>query len=249
MNFRQILPGLVFFAGIPALQAVTILDDFNDGNDTGWTRSSPLSPFGAGGTFSFPGGNSYSILAPVSPAPGTVGPGRAGSFRGDGTYTDFGISVDVLDWNPAEPDTIIGVLARTSNIGLGTTNGYGALLDVSGSFFLQVIAGEAGTTLVSQNVAGLTPSANYRIVFEGVGQNLSAQLYDLANPLVPLASLNSTNATYSSGVNGVFVFDSSTAGNHTAQATFDNYLSVPEPSSVMLAGVGLAAMCRRRRKA
>jgi MYXO-CTERM domain-containing protein len=247
MKIRRIVSGLLLFTLAPALQAATIFDDFNDGNDTGWTRSSPLSTFGAPGAFTFPGGNSYGIFAPVSPAPGSVGPGRAGSFRNDGVYTDFGISVNVLDWNAAEPDTIIGVLARTSNIGLGTTSGYGALLDVGGSFVIQVITGEVGTTLATTPVAGLTPTADYRILFQGVGQNLTAQLFDLANPLVPLATIGATNATYGSGVNGVFVYDSSTAANHTAQATFDNYLSVPEPSAVALGSLGMAALLRRRR--
>src|SRR5262249_36264177 len=59
---------------------VILFDDFNDGNDDGWTRYSPLAPFGAPGTFSFPSGG-YRIQAAPSPDLAALGPGRAGSAR------------------------------------------------------------------------------------------------------------------------------------------------------------------------
>jgi hypothetical protein len=49
----------------------------------------------------------------------------------------------------------------------------------------------------------------------------------LSNLGVPLATLNATDATYTSGVNALLVYDSSSAAtaNHTPSATFDNYAS------------------------
>jgi hypothetical protein len=76
-------------------------DTFTDGDDTSnptWTHDEPLSPFGAGGTWTFPGGNTYRIQAAVSPDPGTVGPARAASTL-DTVYTDFYASVDLVDWD------------------------------------------------------------------------------------------------------------------------------------------------------
>src|SRR2546430_9566807 len=55
-----------------------ISDNFDDGNDGGWTRYDPLAPFGAPATFSFPNGG-YRIQAPASPDPVVLGTGRAGS--------------------------------------------------------------------------------------------------------------------------------------------------------------------------
>src|SRR5437899_12480833 len=66
-------------------------DDFNDGNDNGWTRYDPLGDLGAGpqATFSFPNG-AYRIQATKNPLfPSAVGVARAGSLREDVTYTNF----------------------------------------------------------------------------------------------------------------------------------------------------------------
>jgi hypothetical protein len=56
--------------------AATIVDDFNDGNDTGWTRYSPFSGFGAPASFTFPGGTTTM----PSPAPGVLGAPWVGSY-------------------------------------------------------------------------------------------------------------------------------------------------------------------------
>ena len=105
---------------VPAARAQS--DDFNDGNDTGWTHYSPLSVVGAGGTFSFPNGG-YRIQAPASPNRAQVGPGRAGSFLTNNTYSQFYVSVDLVDWDNTR-DQAFGILSRASNVGLGATNGY-----------------------------------------------------------------------------------------------------------------------------
>src|SRR5436190_12136740 len=101
-------------------------DNFNDGNDTAnpaWTHYEPLSGFGAGGTWTFPGGNSYHLQALTpSPDPGTLGPARVASILTN-VYSKFYISVDVLDWDD-NLDQAFGILARLENIGLGTTTGY-----------------------------------------------------------------------------------------------------------------------------
>src|SRR5688572_30600580 len=91
-------------------------DDFDDGNDAGWTRYDPIGshpqlPDIA--TFSFPNGNSYRIQTAPSPAPTQVGPGRAGSLRLDVNYTDFFICVDILHWN-TNVNQAFGILDRKS---------------------------------------------------------------------------------------------------------------------------------------
>ncbi len=55
--------------GAPFLSAQVIEDDFNDGDDGGWSRYLPLEAFGAAATFSFPDGNSYRIQSAASPSP------------------------------------------------------------------------------------------------------------------------------------------------------------------------------------
>src|SRR5688572_26097651 len=94
----------------------SIFDDFNDGNDNGWTRISPLGGFGAAGTYSFPGGNSYQIFAPVSPQFNPLGPGRAASFRMDLTYTNFYQTVDLVNWDTTKNSMVMGMLARAKDV-------------------------------------------------------------------------------------------------------------------------------------
>src|SRR4051812_26011423 len=69
-------------------------DDFDDGDDAGWTRYDPLAAVGAAGQWTFPGG-AYRIRAAVSPDPGALGPSRVGSLRQDQSYTDFRAAIDL----------------------------------------------------------------------------------------------------------------------------------------------------------
>lgn len=233
--------GLLVSSGL----AVTVFDDFNDGNDAGWTRGSPLAGFGAGGVFTFPSGG-YSISAPASPNPLALGPGRAASLRNDVSQTQFEVIADLVDWDTTKPNMVMGVLARVSNFGLGTTNGYG-LVYTNNSLVLTRITGEAGTTLVSSFVS-LTNTSDYRLRFFGNDNILVGQIYDLAAPSIPIAGVTIGDATYASGVPGIFVYDGSATASTTATATFDNFVaSVPEPSAMILCVMGIGMFSYRRR--
>jgi hypothetical protein len=95
----------------------------------------------------------------------------------------------------------------------------------------------------------LNPANDYRFVFVGVGSNFQGQVYDLANLATPLATVNGTDATFASGVNGFVVFDNTPTGNGTTDATFDNYVAVvPEPSTCALLGLAAAVCAWMRRK-
>lgn len=204
--------------------AVAIVDNFNDGNNIGWTDASPLGA----STYTYPGGNTYNIKVPASPAPLTFGPSRGGSVRNDATYTQFGVKVDVLNWDFGAGGTrmIAGVLTRVHNIGPGTTNGYGLTYDTAGTAYLSVITGEVPTTLASAPLS-LTSGTGYQFYFSGTGSDFIGQIFALSDLETPLLTLNASDATYASGVNALLVYDSSSAAtaNHTPSATFDNYAS------------------------
>jgi len=222
--------------------------NFNTGNDTGFTHYSPLGAFGAGGTFSFPGGG-YRIQAPSSPSPGAAGPGRAGSFVMGTNYTTFSASVDLVDWDNSL-DQAFGLLARTSSIGLGTTNGYAFTYATDGpSIDISRVTGEQAKNLGSMAVT-LDPAKDYRLVFQGVGDSLTGAVYDLTDLTTPLAVATATDATYTAGVNGVFVFDNSPTKDQPADATFDNFSAtstVPEPAAISAILFAALACYRRSR--
>lgn len=240
-----LLAPLFCFLATPAL-AQTF--NFNAGNDTGFTRYSPLEPFGAAGTFSFPNG-AYRIQAPSSPAPGSFGPARAGSFVNGTTYTTFTASVDLVDWDN-NLDQAFGILSRTTTIGLGNTNGYAFTYATDGpSIDISRVIGEQASNLGSADVT-LDPSRDYRLVFQGSGSSLIGTVYDLADLTTPLATATATDSTFPSGVNGVFVFDNSATRDQPADATFDNLSAtstVPEPGALVLF-LATAGIIRHRRK-
>jgi len=202
-----------------------IFDDFNDGNDNGWTRLSPLTLAGAPAVYDFPGGNRYQISSPVSPNPGLFGPARAGSLRLDQSYADyFQQSVDLVDWDNTQSNLTIGMLARVSQPGLGTTDGYSLTVNLNGVFEINRITNEASAAVISTTSIGALNLANdYRLVFIGEGPLLIGQVFNLADLSTPLATISGIDATYSSGNSGLFVFTST--GTQSASATFDNYSS------------------------
>src|SRR6185503_17934537 len=107
-NAAGLMIALAFLipGSLPAQQ-----DDFNDGNDIGWSQYDPIgSQLGvAQNTWSFPSGK-YRLQAASTPNP-AAGPGRVGSLRQDTSYSNFHIEVDLLDWNPDRTNSL-GLIAR-----------------------------------------------------------------------------------------------------------------------------------------
>jgi hypothetical protein len=204
----------------------------------------------AGGTWSFPGG-AYRIQLPPAPGDGAFGPARGGSINESDTYEDFFVSVDVVDWDETL-DQAFGILTRVGTPGLGTTTGYAFSYSTHAdtgrsSMDLSRVTNEAADNIVPASSLILDPERDYRFVFEGHGTTLEGRVYDLEDLENPLVVATADDATYASGFNGLFAFDNS-GGTGTADATFDNFTTVPEPASaaVLLMAAGLTLSRRRR---
>ena len=229
--------------GAAAVSAVVALTHY-------LVRNGTLQPFGAPGTWSFPSG-AYQIQAAGSPNPGTLGPGRAGSARTDINLTDFHLEVDVLNWNNSLSQAF-GLSARVNQIGLGTTDSY-LLLYLAGtspSFVINRTDNETPVAIGTSAAIALDPGQDYRFRFTGAGSSLMGQVFNLTNLTTPLATVTAIDGTYVSGNVGLLVASTSTTAGAAADATFDNFVVVPEPTSLALLGVAAAGALRwARRKA
>ena len=231
-------------------------DNFNDGNDSGWTRYDPLGDLGLGpqATFTFPDGG-YRIRATKNPQlPPEVSVARAGSLRQDVTYTNFYVAVDLVKWD----DTVrqaFGILARVDTPGLGTTRGYAftyergsGVTPTSGDLDISTLTGEQpdGVT-TGPSAIHLDATKQYRFVFIGKGPNLEGRVYELPDTTTPLISIMGTDSTYASGTAGLVIYDNSgTAGPINPDATFDNYFATDVEPPHLLVSIntfGEAAVC------
>jgi hypothetical protein len=245
-------------------------DDFNDGNDTtpvpAWLRQDPIAQAGVpaacypGATFTFPSGG-YRLFSPV-PCVTAAGSPRVSSLRTETIWSDFYISVDVINWD----DTIrqlFGIAARINTPGPGTTAGYlltweegGAPLPntTGGDFDLLRIQGEGGTeaTQMEGSILGqnsgihLTNGVSYRFVYIAKGFNFEARIYQLPDTTTPVKRLFAidTLSMFPNGYVGVIVADHpSDSPPHACWATFDNfYVAAAEPRLTLDASSGNAAV-------
>lgn len=245
-RFNIVLTVVLIGLASPA-HAQIFSDNFNDGNDDGWLRYQPLQPFGAPGTWLFPSG-AYQIQAAGSPSPGTLGAGRAGSARTDINLSNFHLEVDVLNWNNSLSQAF-GLSARANQIGLQTTDSYLFLYltGTSPSIVINRTDNEVPVQIGTGAPITLDPNQDYRFRFTGSGSSLTGQVFNLTDLSTPLATVNATDGTYPSGNVGLLVASTSTTAGAAADATFDNFVVVPEPTSLALFGIFAIAVKVSRR--
>jgi hypothetical protein len=219
-------------------------DDFDDGNDVGWTRYDPVAEAagvpigGTGSAWTFPVGG-YRMNAAASPS-ALLGPGRLGSVLAEPALSGFCVSVDLRPgWN-AKPDAAVGLLARLQDLGAGTTNGYSFTYQ-TGDADVQInrILGEVPSTVSPAVDATLDAQAGYRLVFLGDGEYLEGRVYRLDDLLTPVVAVSGIDGNFAEGPCGLVVFDN--GGNQGAVATFDNYAATgltPPALEVAVAGAG-----------
>jgi hypothetical protein len=253
---------IVALIELAAVQArADISYDFNNGNDNGLTHYDPLAPFGSGSTFSFPvlgpGNDGYRLTSGPSADPNTLGPTRVGALAENQSFTNFRESVDLVGWN-ASIQQGFGLIARVNDVGLGTSNAYYLHYntnpaDSQSVLDLDRIDHESVGVNTFTPLSHLDPTVGYRLVFTGVGAELTGQIFALGDLVDPLATVNLTDATYQSGFVGVLTTGLIGGDNTGADTTFDNFSaqSVPEPSSLVLAslafgGLALASAARHR---
>jgi hypothetical protein len=246
---------LLLGATAPRLAAQS--DNFNDGNDTGWTHYSitgfynPAFPGGycpyGGTTYTFPndgsGGYAYHLdAAPtIYPPTGTdafgVKNARGGSYLATPAYTNrFKIGTDLLAWSTTGRPTV-GFLWYMHSIYLGSTEGYaGTFSPNAGNIYLSKLTGEAQEYYFGALKDGdITLNSTDRIRMEVSshdGQTFVMTAYNQLEPNTPWCSAIGQDSAYYGvgGSSGFLLFNEDYPATYGASATFDNY-SASEPAA------------------
>lgn len=210
---------MLFLVGLPTMAQV---DQFDDGELDGWTVSDVLAEVGAPpAEISFPEGNVRLTSAP-SPDPEALGPSRIGAFIDEPIYTDVTTLIDIVAWD-AELAQDIGIIARGTTIGLGTTSGYALTLDVDeGAAYLSRLDSEVAATLATGPVV-MEPGKTYRFRLTAVGNFISAGIANADIPNDELIILEAEDDIYDSGVSGFF--NNSGVDDGTTDATYDRFVA------------------------
>jgi hypothetical protein len=238
---RTVLATLLAAGLVPCALAES--DDFNDGDDTGWTRFDLNGVLGATlSTYTFPddpqGGKAYRLQSKAPPV-AAAGPARAFAYR-PAVYTRMLASVDVLDWLTGS-DQAWGFLFRANTIGLGQTEGYVFNYNsAEGDLQFNRVAGEAEAGTIAETPVVMDPAAaGYRWVLSVHDDLLVGQVYRLPDTNNVLAAVVARDATTASGQVGLFQFDRDgrTGGAVVCDTTFDNFTAVEPPAGSLGATV------------
>ena len=226
-----IIPALCW-AVAPAFAQVI---NFNDGTDKNAVRMDPIQqaleatygpPQSAFAAWSFPEGG-YRLQSDVSPDP-ALGPSRGGSYWTNAiyTYTNFYVSVDVRPWGTNE-NQAVGILGRIQDYsGGGATFAYTLSYEPGVQDFQLTSFNGGDFVVLNVQKVDLSPTNSHRLVFTGTGESLEGRIYALPDGINPVATITAKDANYSLGWCGILVFS---INNAATDATYDNYVALPEP--------------------
>ena len=239
-------PSCSAFGGLRALAASTLLLTFppnagaqSDNFDSG-VLSSAWTVYDANSalvSLTFPAvGAGEGLRIQVNPYAAASLPAVAGIFQTN-VYTDFYLALDLANWVVEDQAAVLS--ARFTPGGtFGLDGGQGMICNYDaaqagespgnrhgGEFQINTIApGFVATTTLAACEMTLVPGHSYRLVFKGVGQLYTGQMYDLDDLTAPVATLQVTdpNATFSSGICG-FISYSRNSDVGTSDVTINNY--------------------------
>ena len=193
---------VAFLFLLPVVSYGQISDDFNDDFDEqSWQNLNPLKDFVDWAYFI--NDSTYRMVSGASPDPDALGQARIGAMRKDANYSAFRVGVDLAPFDPAiEQD--VGVLARITTAGLGTTSGYAATIDTDESRIYIARIDLEQPTILGEADSPLDPEKNYQLVFHGYEGRFLAEVFDVTNLTTPLFFAEGEDDTYQSGPAGLF---------------------------------------------
>jgi hypothetical protein len=226
---------------------VAVVDNFSDLNDTAnpaWTHLNGLAA-STGQTWDASTGQ-YRMTAQNN---GFSNIGFVGSYIPE-SFTNVVVKADIVSFidDAVAQGAPFGVAARLDgNNAFNTLKGYGYAYEPhaasgAGEVVLYRITGASLTDLGAQQVT-LDPSKDYQFVLSIQGTQLHGQVFEIGGGMV--AERFATDATYASGFSGLFGYSQNPIP--PVDITWDNFSSVPEPATGLVAALCAGLLLLRRR--
>ena len=219
------------------------IDNFDDGDDVGWTHIDVLDMYGLGPTIYDASSGAYHIASgnPLPPTPSLVGTGSLWTPSAADPYYSDGLlrmrfTTDNLISNP------FGAM-RMDPI-LGNYYTFFAIPEGAGTIGISRVTGLTDSDdLVSMDYA-ITPGQWYWMEAGAVGNTLTLKVWAEGTTEPVLPQLTTTDDAFTLGALtvGLYKFASSSG---TISAQFDDVSFVPEPSGLALV-LALGLLLRRR---
>ena len=270
MRFYFFVPTIVLIMNANLLAQIDFTDNFDDGNIDDWQMFDPIAfQLGEPHSRAIPTDGAVRLDAPATPDP-ALGPTAFAMFRPELIFSDFDMSVDVLEDN-SDKGTVYGLAARTQMpfvsylLLVGNTDPevepFPAGRNALSILRLDGVSEEGLAFEVLDEVYFDLPEEveQLKLVFQGKDSNLSGELFDLANPGAPLVTVAGSDAAYATGYSEIVAGSAAPAGGmpffgSSTDIVVDNFslvatTKIPEPSSsVLLLTMTAVVVCSQRRK-
>ena len=221
-------------------QGTRFMDDFDDGDIEGLRSNSIFPEFEDQITLGFNDGR----LRIKSSCPECAE--RMMWFIPEGLrMADFASSIDILAWDKGtdeSPNLLqVGLFARTDPSIVEDPPTVSLMYQGALNISIPEYPGESsiwlweftGPYLENQhqrigegphNLPEMNPANDYRLVFYGVGDSLTVELYDLSDLENPLYTLTETDTSLTEGYVGFYVRETWWGGAATIDVTLDNFI-------------------------
>jgi hypothetical protein len=221
-----------------------LLDNFADGDDSGWTHVDVLSAYGLGHTNYDASGGTYQIASstPLPPLPSLIGTGSAWTASAADPYYSEGHMRMRFS-----PDNGISNPFGTMRMDplLGNYYCFFAIPEGAGTIGISKVTGLVDSDDLVSMTFGITPGQWYWMEAGALGNALSLKVWAEGDPEPLTAQLTVTDGSFAAGALAVGMYKFA-GDSGVISSQFDDVSFVPEPSSLLLMLVLGVALSRRR---